>query len=352
MLADFVNVRGGGLLLLGGRRSFAEGGYAGTPLADVMPVVVAGDAVPDSLTFFADLKVALTPAGDEPRGRADRRDAGARRRERWKTLPPVTTVNRIREVKPGAVTLVTGSVAQGGRAGMPGAPVRELRRSRCSFTSGTAAGCRSRSRSRTRGSGRWIRIRPADDRRPIRRFWRQMLRWLTTDVAGARRASSLPTDRRTRGRRSRFARTVVDSIFIARNDAKVVAHLTSDSGVLARPAARLGDRPRRRVPRHVHAGPGRASTRSASTRRCPNGVSAGDTTLRARRRSQHRVLRRRDARAAAQAHRDRDRRSLLHARDGVDAGRRRRDEQARRDGRESDGSVGHAGRSCCCSWCS
>ena len=63
MLADFVNVRGGGLLMLGGRRAFAEGGYAGTPLAEVMPVVVSGDAVPDSLTFFADLKVALTPAG-------------------------------------------------------------------------------------------------------------------------------------------------------------------------------------------------------------------------------------------------------------------------------------------------
>ena len=29
MLADFVNVRGGGLLMLGGRRAFAEGGYAG-----------------------------------------------------------------------------------------------------------------------------------------------------------------------------------------------------------------------------------------------------------------------------------------------------------------------------------
>ena len=63
MLADFVNVRGGGLLMLGGRRSFAEGGYAGTPLAQVMPVVISGDAVPDSLTLFADLKVALTPPG-------------------------------------------------------------------------------------------------------------------------------------------------------------------------------------------------------------------------------------------------------------------------------------------------
>ena len=33
MLADFVSKRGGGLLMLGGRRSFAEGGWAGTPVA-------------------------------------------------------------------------------------------------------------------------------------------------------------------------------------------------------------------------------------------------------------------------------------------------------------------------------
>src|SRR6185437_3485284 len=63
MLAEFVNVRGGGLLMLGGRQAFAEGGYAGTPVADVMPIAITGNAVPDSLTFFADLKVALTPPG-------------------------------------------------------------------------------------------------------------------------------------------------------------------------------------------------------------------------------------------------------------------------------------------------
>ena len=38
MLADFVSKRGGGLLMLGGRRSFAEGGWAGTPVAEVLPV--------------------------------------------------------------------------------------------------------------------------------------------------------------------------------------------------------------------------------------------------------------------------------------------------------------------------
>ena len=40
MIAEFVDVRGGGLLLLGGARAFAEGGYAGTPLAEMMPVVL------------------------------------------------------------------------------------------------------------------------------------------------------------------------------------------------------------------------------------------------------------------------------------------------------------------------
>ncbi len=38
MLAEFVSKRGGGLLMLGGRRSFAEGGWAGTPVAEVLPV--------------------------------------------------------------------------------------------------------------------------------------------------------------------------------------------------------------------------------------------------------------------------------------------------------------------------
>ncbi len=39
MIAEFVERRGGGLLMLGGARSFSEGGYAGTPVADALPVV-------------------------------------------------------------------------------------------------------------------------------------------------------------------------------------------------------------------------------------------------------------------------------------------------------------------------
>ena len=40
MIGEFVERRGGGLLMLGGARSFSEGGYAGTPVADALPVVL------------------------------------------------------------------------------------------------------------------------------------------------------------------------------------------------------------------------------------------------------------------------------------------------------------------------
>ena len=44
MIADFVSKRGGGLLMLGGRRSFAEGGWSGTPLDDKnLGAYLAGD---------------------------------------------------------------------------------------------------------------------------------------------------------------------------------------------------------------------------------------------------------------------------------------------------------------------
>ena len=40
MIADFVERRGGGLLMLGGARSFGEGGYGGTPVADALPLLI------------------------------------------------------------------------------------------------------------------------------------------------------------------------------------------------------------------------------------------------------------------------------------------------------------------------
>ena len=169
-----------------------------------------------------------------------------------------------------------------------------------------------------------------------------MLRWLTSDVPN-RVVVTLPTDQANPKNPIAIRASVADSMFIARNDAKVVAHLTSDSGVEARSAARLGDRSRRRVSRNVHARSSRASTRCASTRRFRTAASPAtrryvrvadlnteyfDAEMRAP------LLKRMASETGGQ---------VLHAGDGEHACRGRRAEQARRDGRESDGSVGHAG---------
>ena len=114
MIADFVSQRGGGLLVLGGRLALSEGGYAGTPVAEVLPVVLspqnerseAEEALGPS--FFASLSVTPTAFGaTHPVTQFDPDiEASA---ERWDTLPPLSTLNDVQRVKPGATTLLTGS---------------------------------------------------------------------------------------------------------------------------------------------------------------------------------------------------------------------------------------------------
>ena len=105
MIADFVNHRGGGLLMLGSHRSFAEGGYAGTPVSDVLPVVLDPARLDAGDGYFAEVGVVTTRAGASHASTliADTEAASV---ERWRTLPPVSVVNPITEVKPGATTLL------------------------------------------------------------------------------------------------------------------------------------------------------------------------------------------------------------------------------------------------------
>lgn len=110
MMADFVGRRGGGLLVLGGPHAFAEGGYAGTPLADALPVVLG-----ESDDALVEVRAELTRAGSRhPAMRlapAERSSA-----ERWSTLPPLTMRNVVTRVKPGAVSLVTARPTDGSDA--------------------------------------------------------------------------------------------------------------------------------------------------------------------------------------------------------------------------------------------
>jgi uncharacterized membrane protein len=209
MIAEFVDVRGGGLLLLGGPRAFAEGGYAGTPLADVMPVLLdrAGGAL-------AHVKVHPTRAG-QAHAVTQIGDTEESSTERWKTMPPLTTVNLIEAVKPGATALLSGTddrhrervvlaYERYGRGKSIAFPVQDS----------------------------WIwqmhaTIRVEDQTHE--NFWRQLLRWLVDGVPDAVETRPV-TDRVEPGQPVTLTADVVDPRFVELNDANVVAHVKAPSG--------------------------------------------------------------------------------------------------------------------------
>jgi hypothetical protein len=228
MLADFVNVRGGGLLLLGGRRSFSEGGYAGTPLADVMPVIVAGNATGDSVAFLADLTASLTPGGAS-HAVTQVAASEAKSAERWKTLPAVSSVNRMRGVKPGAVTLIEGHVPKGARAGIPGG--EQLRGYEQPLLVYQRYGRGVSVAMPIQDSWTWefgAEIPVGDPTFPT--FWRQLLRFLTSDVPGRVVVRAQP-DQVNPHTAVALQAEVVDSAFLSVNDAQVVAHVSGPAGL-------------------------------------------------------------------------------------------------------------------------
>src|SRR4030095_14085009 len=112
MLADFVSERGGGLLTLGGRRALGGGGVAGTPGGDVLPVDLGGGPN-DKSGYFSELKVDVTVPGSM-HAATQIAEAESTSAKRWKSMPPVTSVNRIGRARPGATVLLTGEPTKGG----------------------------------------------------------------------------------------------------------------------------------------------------------------------------------------------------------------------------------------------
>ncbi len=215
MIADFVSERGGGLLMLGGRSAFAEGGWTGTPVEEVLPVVLPDESLDPG--FLAEVTVAPTPAG-AAHAAVQLGESTEETLERWETLPPVTVVNAVTEVRPGATTLLAG-VGEG----LPGQQVvlahqRYGRGKALAFTAQDS----------------WIWQMHADvpaDDLSHETFWQQLLRWLVDDVPEAV-AAALEQESVERLEAVRLVATVGDSTYIEVNDAEVVARVTSPMGVV------------------------------------------------------------------------------------------------------------------------
>lgn len=214
MIADFVGERGGGLLALGGRDSFGEGAFAGTPVAEVLPVTF-GNREADSAEPARELKLALTPAGEASAALllTEVEDAN---RTLWDSLPPLTSVNRWAGLKPGATALLVGRPAGGGEAEPVLATQRYGRGKTLAF--------------QAQDSWLWQMERPLDDQ-SFETYWRQLLRWLLEDVPDRLEITAAP-DHPGPGQRVTLRAELGDSSFFRVNDADVMARITTPLGVV------------------------------------------------------------------------------------------------------------------------
>ena len=159
MLADFVE-KGGGLLALGGENALGAGGYAGTALADVLPVEIGvGPAGRTSAAF----KPLITPAGrNHPAlaGCAEFFEGQGR------TLS-LDSANRVGPLKPAAEALLTNPDEKtAGGAPMPVLAAQNYGSGRAMVMTGDT-------------TWKWkfqVEARGMDS--PYYRLWRQSVRWL------------------------------------------------------------------------------------------------------------------------------------------------------------------------------
>jgi uncharacterized membrane protein len=214
MIEDFVDVRGGGLLVLGGARSFSEGGWAGTPLADALPVVLDRMSRAAEYPPVEEIVVKPTRAGlTHPATQIA--DAEKDVQAKWRDLPPLTSVNPVVQTKPGANVLLTGTDGRGrdqvvfayqryGRGRAIALPVQDT----------------------------WLwRMHAKMDVKDMTHhtFWQRLLRWVVDGVPDRVMVSVAP-DRVQKGEPVTLTAEVMDPEFKGINDGRITARVTSPSG--------------------------------------------------------------------------------------------------------------------------
>jgi uncharacterized membrane protein len=213
MLEDFVDVRGGSLLVLGGGRSFSEGGWAGTPLSDALPVVLdpasRGPQYPPAELVVRQSKAGINHPATQITDKADEAPA------KWRDLPPLTSLNPVTELKPGATALLTGINERGreqvvlafqryGRGKSLVLPVQDT----------------------------WMwRMHSKMDLKDatFHTFWQRLVRWVVDGVPDRVMASVTP-DRVQRGEPVTILAEIADAEYKGINDGRITATVTSPSG--------------------------------------------------------------------------------------------------------------------------
>jgi uncharacterized membrane protein len=220
MIRDFVDRRGGGLLLLGGQFSLADGGWNATKLTDLMPTVLPTQGLTfrreaDPRNGTTHTTAELAPAGvdstitrlvDDPAANA----------AKWKKLPYLMDYEDPGIPKPGANVLANMITAEGRK--LPLLITENFGRGRSAIMA-------------TGGSWRWQMSSPLGDTAHDL-FWQQLLRWLVSDSPGHVTAS-VPDQMLLDNGAVTLTAEVRDQQYNPAPDARVEAHILGPSGVSA-----------------------------------------------------------------------------------------------------------------------
>ncbi|MEP7313604.1 MAG: vWA domain-containing protein, partial [Pseudomonadota bacterium] len=210
-LKDFVDRRGGSLLMLAGRDGLGDGGWGRVAVASLLPAQLSGSG---THTYGSKVSRArLTVYGAEsPLGRLD---TDARRNaELWEGLPPLADLQTLGPLRPGAVVLLD---ALAGEASYPLLVTQRYGRG-ASYLLATAS------------TWRWAMRLPHDDPRH-KLFWRQLLHTL---AAAAPARASLSTDRKVYDDATQvpIEAEIFDEQFRPVSDAVVQVHAVAEDGTV------------------------------------------------------------------------------------------------------------------------
>ena len=160
--SQFVSLRGGGLMMLGGFATFARGGYDRTPIGESLPVYLdQRSPTPENINY----RLSLTREGwVQPWVRIE--STRENELKRMENMPSFQTISRSRSIKPGATILsnVTGSDNET----HPALVVQRFGNGR---TAAMLIG----------DLWRW-KLQSEDENEDLNKAWRQTLRWLVSET--------------------------------------------------------------------------------------------------------------------------------------------------------------------------
>jgi len=220
LIHEFVDRRGGGLLLLGGQFSLADGWWNASKLTDLMPATLPSQAgafhrEADPKNGTTHTTAELAPAGvdniitrliDDPTANA----------AKWKQLPYLMDYEDPGTPKSGAAVLANMITPEGRK--LPLLITESFGRGRTAIMA-------------TGGSWRWQMSSPLGDTAHDL-FWQQLLRWVASDTPG-HVAASVPAQMLLDNGAVTISADVRDPQYNPAPDAKVEAHILGPSGVSA-----------------------------------------------------------------------------------------------------------------------